>query len=110
MVSYDKPFDALTLSDLQTVGFSSELHEYLSVNHVSKDEVVAELEARPDLSLAAAIGNIKTTRQIQGAGEIQAGSPEHATLSAEQDAAAQAEPVVEPVEEQKSSGEEVAAE
>ena len=106
MVSYDKSFDALTLSDLQTVGFSSELQEYLNVNHVSKDEVVAELEAHSDLTLAAAIGNIKTTRQIQGAGEVQAGSPEHAALSAEQEAAAQAEPV----EEQKSSGEEVAAE
>ena len=101
MVSYDKPFDALTLTDLQTVGFSTELHEYMNVNHVSKDEVLAELEAHSDLTLVAAIGNIKTTKSIKAAGEIQAGSPEHAELSAKQEAAA---------EEQKSSGEEVAAE
>lgn len=84
-----KPVDALQLVDLQTVGFTSQVDEYLALNGVTRDEVVAEMERFQDITLAVAIGNVKGTKQMQAEGVVQAGSPEHAALSAEQDAAAE---------------------
>ena len=82
-----KPIDELLLSDLETVGFTSQVDEYLALNEVSREQVVAEMERSQGITLVVAVGNVKLSKEMQAEGKVQAGSPEHEALANEQAAA-----------------------